>query len=113
LLVARSPPWGGLQVVLDEREQAGSQFSIRRQTDSIAVPAEWRRDRRDDPNLAGGILETPSHGRLGLAPPGKLHQRKGRLQAIEDLAAGHDLLHRPLMAAVERHELDEPDRVPR
>src|SRR4051794_6425340 len=106
LVVGRAGAQQLAQVGLVHGEEACAQLALGRQPDAVAVRAERLRDRVDEADLALAVGEPEdTRGRAGLAR--ELLERMDGVDELAQLLAGEDLVLRPGVVAVQRHELDE------
>src|SRR5213594_4438076 len=55
----------GPQVVLSDTEEAGANFSVGGQANSVAMAAEGLADRRDNSDFGGAATDSPAFGGFG------------------------------------------------
>jgi len=109
IVVATAPAQDAAGVPLDGREEAVSHLSFRRQAEAVAIAAEWLAHGIDKAYRAA-IRKAKIDCRLArLVTWGNLQRPPMFLDYAANLGAGEDLLGRPVMLGVERHELDEPE----
>ena len=95
------------QVVVLEGEQAAAELAVGGEADAVALLAERAGDARDHADLAAPVEVAEPLG--GLGAPGDRLEREHRVDLLDDLGLGDDLVAGPGVAAVERHPLDEAD----
>src|SRR5205807_1118441 len=95
------------QVELLQREQARTELALGRHSHTIAVVAERLGHTRDHADVAGAVEVPVSRRGLGVTGCDFCLERERRVDAIEDLPGGDDLVHGPGALGVEGHELDE------
>src|SRR6516162_805076 len=94
--------------MFDSGKKTGANLTIRGKTNPGASAAEWLGDGSDDADLTGGAV-SEAIARRRFRSPGNFERRKRKsfFDARANLAAGHDVLTRPIVSRIKRHEFDE------
>src|SRR4029453_17931538 len=80
---------------------------LRGQARTRAAAAERIRDRGDEPDLAGAVVERVALGDSAVLVLPDGMQRPARADPLEELARGHDAIEAPVIAIADVHVLDE------
>ena len=107
LIARRAAAQDLTHVELVEREQAGAELALSRQSHPVAVVTERLGDAGNDTDMSAAVEVSIALGRLIGSPDGlgREHLRDRR----QDLVCGHHHCRRPDVTGLERHELDKAD----
>src|SRR5579872_1067266 len=109
--IARASSHLRMQIVIPDREEAGSNLAVRGDANTAAMAAKWMRYGRNDPDLSDAVFKSIPARRLRTTMR-NLDERTVFSHPRENFFKPHHCRGRPEAIFFKRHELDESNRYP-